>query len=266
MMIKPKMLVFDVDGTLYDLVKHEIPLSAQEAIRQAKQNGYIFVIATGRTFYGLGKALNDLKPDYIISVSGGVLTDHNQNVIVHHDIPKEDVEKLLEFCHQNQAGLVMKFLDRMYIYQYPEKVDWLKGQMESDIGTDPFVDCPSQDRHLLYPLQSASVHADPQIVEKVYGNHDRLRFLQYSVDGYDVVLKNINKGTGLRDLMKHLNLKKEDVVCIGDNYNDLDMMEEAGYRIAMGNAVEKVKEIADFVTASTDQDGIYHALRHLKCF
>ncbi len=83
-----KMIVFDVDGTLYDLVRHEIPHSAVTAIQKAKQNGILFVIATGRTYYGLGKALNDLQPDYILSVSGGVVTDQNQKIITHHDFTK----------------------------------------------------------------------------------------------------------------------------------------------------------------------------------
>jgi len=261
-----KMLVFDVDGTLYDLVQHEIPSSAVEAIRKAKENGYRFVIATGRAHYGLGKALNDLHPDFILSVSGGVLADCNHNVISHRDFNEADLQQLLTFCHEQEAGLVLKFLDHMYIYQHPEKIDWLAGQMASDIGSEPFIDCPLQDHHRYAKVQSASVHADPDAVKRVFKNHPRLAFLPYSADGFDVVLKGVNKGFGLRMLMKHLHLQKEEVACIGDNYNDLEMMKEAGYRIAMGNAVTEVKDMADFVTSASDQDGIYHALQHLHCF
>lgn len=261
-----KMLVFDVDGTLYDLVKHEIPSSAIKAIQKAKENGYYFVIATGRAHYGLGKALNDLKPDFILSVSGGMVVNANHEVITHHDLEKNDVLELIDFCHQQEAGLVFKFMDHMYIYQYPEKVDWLKGQMESDIGHEPFIDCPTQDRHLVEMPQSASVHADPNEVDRVYGNHPRIQFIQYSKDGYDVVLRGINKGVGLKELMDYLHLEKDEVACIGDNYNDLEMMDVAGYKVAMGNAIDELKEMADFVTTSSDQDGIYHALKHLGCF
>ena len=260
-----KMLVFDVDGTLYDLVKHEIPLSAVEAIRKAKENGYIFVIATGRTHYGLGKALNDLQPDFILSASGGVVVDSQKNIIYHHDFDEKDVKQLLDFCHVHEAGLIFKFLDHMYIYQHPEKIDWLKGQMESDIGSDPFVACPAQDRHLRSLPQSASIHANPSEINKTFGNHSTIQFLQYSSDGYDVVPTGVNKGSGLKNLMKHLHLRAEQIACIGDNYNDLDMMKEAGYRIAMGNAVQAVKDVADYITSTTDQDGIYQALKHLNC-
>lgn len=265
-MNKIKMLVFDVDGTLYDCVHHEVPASAIEAIQKAKDNGYYFVIASGRAHYALGKALNDLQPDYILSVSGGVIVNQQQEIISHHDFKEEDVIDLLDFCHKQQAGLVFKFMDHMYIYQHPEKIDWLEGQMHSDIGTEPFIDCPTQDRHLHDMPQSASVHADPKAVESAYGNHPSLAFLPYSKDGYDVVLKGIHKGVGLQELMNYLHLEKDEVACIGDNYNDLEMMQTAGYRIAMGNAIDEIKEIADFITTTSDQDGIYHALQHLKCF
>lgn len=260
-----KMLVFDVDGTLYDLVQHEVPASAIEAIKKAKENGYYFVIATGRAHYGLGKALNDLKPDFILSVSGGMVVNSNHEVISHHDLEKEDVQQLLDFCHENEAGLIFKFMNHMYIYQHPEKIDPLKGQMESDIGSEPFRECPTQDHHKIEAPQGASIHVDPKEVQRVFGNHPRIQFLPYSEDGYDVVLRNVNKGIGLKELMNYLHLKKEEVACVGDNFNDLEMMEEAGYKIAMGNAIDEVKKIADYVTTSSNQNGIYNALKHLHC-
>lgn len=260
-----KMLVFDVDGTLYDLVDHCIPTSCIKAIKQAKENGYIFVIATGRAHYGLGAALNALQPDYILSASGGVVVDQDGTIISHHDLSKEAVAQLLDFCHQEEAGLVFKFLDHMYIYQHPEKIDWLKGQMESDIGKEPFLYHEEQTRHTIDLPQSASVHASPEAVAEVFQDHEELAFLQYSKDGYDVVPKGIHKGVGLQELMDYLHLEKEEVACFGDNYNDLEMMDVAGIRVAMGNAIQEVKEKADFVTASSHEDGIYLALQHLLC-
>ncbi len=89
-----KMLVFDVDGTLYDLNRHEIPRSCQEAIAEAKHNGLIFVIATGRTHYGLGAALNALEPDYILAVNGAVVADGRGRILAHHDLSMKQVERV----------------------------------------------------------------------------------------------------------------------------------------------------------------------------
>ena len=261
-----KMVVFDVDGTLYDMVNHEIPHSCVAALKEMKANGYLFVIATGRAHYGLGTALNELNADYILSMNGGAVVDHEGKVISHHDISQKDVERLNAFCKQAEAGLVWKFLDHMYIYQHEEKIDWLEGQRSSDIGTEPFIECPQQDRHLKgdQPL-SASVHAPLDLVRATFKADDSLSFLQYSADGFDVVPQGINKSVGLKDLMTYLNLKPEEVACIGDNYNDLEMMDTAGYAIAMGNAIDEVKAKADFVTTASNQDGIANALKHLGC-
>ncbi len=264
-MNKIKVVVFDVDGTLYDLVRHEIPASAIQAIQKMKENGVLFVIATGRTHYGLGKALNDLQPDYILAMNGSALADKDHHLIHSHCFTKEEVDRILTFAHQNDAGLIWKFAHHMYIYQHPEKIDWLEGQMNSDIGKEPFIDCPSQDHHLQELPIACCVHADPQAVAKAFGHDSDISFLPYSEDGYDVVKKGLNKSVGLLDLVDYLHLDLNQVACIGDNYNDLEMMKIAGTAIAMGNGIDEVKAIADYVTSSSDQDGIYHALKYLHC-
>ena len=134
-----KLIIFDVDGTLYDLKSHCIPQSCTEAIRQLKRNKIRFAIASGRAHYGMGKALNDLRADYIIADSGGVIVDSEGNMLYHEDMPFAECCQLLEFARQEEAGLVFKFPQHMYIYQHPEKVDWLQGQMNSDIGSEPFI-------------------------------------------------------------------------------------------------------------------------------
>lgn len=260
-----KMVVFDVDGTLYDLVNHEIPASAIKAIQQMKENGVLFVIATGRAHYGLGKALNDLQPDYILSMNGTCLVNQQHEIITAHRFTLEEVERLLAFCHANDAGLVFKFDDHMYIYQYPDKVDWIAGQKASDIGSEPFIDCLTQDRHLVSLPMACCIHADPKKVDEAFKDDPSIAFLPYSADGYDVIKKGLNKSAGVLDLVNYLQLSLDEVACIGDNYNDMEMLECAGVAVAMGNAVEEVKQIADFVTTATDQDGIYNALKYLGC-
>ena len=82
-----KLIIFDVDGTLYDLNSHCIPDSAVSALRQLRQNGIPFALASGRAHYGMGKALNDLHADYIIADSGGVIVDGSGEILSHEDIP-----------------------------------------------------------------------------------------------------------------------------------------------------------------------------------
>lgn len=183
--MKFKAAIFDVDGTLYNTEEHVIPDSCIRGIRLLKEKGVLFVIATGRAHYGLGKALNDLHADYILSANGGVVVDHTGNILSHEDITLQQCEELISFAHQTNAGLVFKFPHHMYIYQHPEKIDWLDGQIHSDIGPEPFIFHPEQNHHYEELPQCASIHADPDKIAQ-FAAKNILSFKQYSPDGFDV--------------------------------------------------------------------------------
>ena len=258
-----KMCVFDVDGTLFDYYNNCVHASTIEALKRLQENGILIAVATGRVHYGLGKALNDLHFDYICAVNGAVIADSDQQVLIRHDFTREDVDQINEFAHQYDAGLACKFIYLFYIYQHKQKIDWYEGQVHSDIGLTPFLDCPKQDRHLKGDLpQSASINAPPSKIEEVFGQSKRLSFLRCSETGYDVVLKGMNKGVGISELMRLKGFEKEEIMVVGDNYNDLSMFEFAAYRIAMGNAIDEIKEKATYITADCAHDGIYQACLH----
>ena len=81
---------------------------------------------------------------------------------------------------------------------------------------------------------------------------------------YDVTLKNVNKGRGIRHFLKLMGAKKEDSIAIGDHINDMDMFDEVGYKIAMANGYQELKDKADFITKSNDEDGVKYALEHIQ--
>ncbi len=263
--MKQYLLLFDVDGTLYDPKQREVSPSTVAAIRQAKANGHSFVIASGRTHYALGKSIDALKPDFIIADCGAVVVDAHHRIIAHHDLTSEHMHALLTLAHEHDAGMIIKCLDHMYIYQNEHKIDWLEGQRNGDVGAAAFIHCPQQDAHLTHPVQCVGIHTDPLVVKAVLAKHPDLCGIPYSQDGFDIVRNGINKSVGLRDLMKYLQITPEQIICFGDNYNDIEMMKEAGYSVAMGNAIPQVKQIADYITTPCDEDGIAHALQHLGC-
>ena len=82
---------------------------------------------------------------------------------------------------------------------------------------------------------------------------------------YVIPARGMNKADGLQELIDQLGIARGEVASFGDNYNDVEMLKLAGTAVAMGNAVDEVKALADYVTTSSDQDGIAHALAHLGC-
>lgn len=260
---KIKLVIFDVDGTLYDNKAHLVPTSTIKAIKLMKKAGIKFVIASGRSHYALGNDLECLKPDYILSVSGGVISDGEGNILSHLDLSLEQVEVLNAFAKENEAGLCYKFLDRVYFYYHPEKIDWLDGQIRSDIGAKPFVMSFHKDRHLNDLPQAACLHVSSSLIPKL--GTTGLEFFKYSEDGYDVVLKGTNKGKAIEILMEKLSYTKDEIAVFGDNYNDMEMFEVIENSIAMGNAIPEIKEKAMYITKSVCDDGVYNGLAYLGC-
>lgn len=257
-----KMCVFDVDGTLYDYYNHKILDSTVYTINQLKEKGIKVVVATGRCHYALGKELNDLKMDYVIAVNGSVIVNNSNEILNRRDFSLREVQELLDFAHSQEAGFCFKFIDHTYIYQYPDKIDWYEGQINSDIGKKPFVDCFNQDRHLVDLPQSACIHAPLKEIEKQFQHHPTIEFIQYSEDGFDVVPKGMNKGIGIQELMKITGFNRDEIMVFGDNYNDLPMFEMADTKVAMGNAIDEVKQKATYISEDCAHDGIYHACKY----
>ena len=115
--------------------------------------------------------------------------------------------------------------------------------------------------HLLQVIQMSglSVSLPPGIsgekfMQQKFG--DKLNVFRSDPYYVEVLPKFTDKGVAVDKLMKHLDIKKEKVICVGDSYNDLPMLKRAGLAVAMGNAQASVKEAADIVTDTNDEDGI----------
>ena len=103
-------------------------------------------------------------------------------------------------------------------------------------------------------------------IELFINNNTNLKVINKSLDylneinnGYyffDIVNDNVNKGNAIKSLLKILNINKENSICFGDSINDIDMFNSVGTSVAMGNSIEKIKSIADYITDTNDNDGI----------
>ena len=116
-------------------------------------------------------------------------------------------------------------------------------------------------KELTFPINKFLLAGDPdrmKEVERIMKEKfaDRLNIFRSDPYYLEVLPKFVDKGVAVEKLMKHLDIKKAKVICVGDSYNDLPMLRCAGLGVAMGNAQEEVREASDYVTASNDEDGV----------
>ena len=260
-----KLLAVDMDGTC--LNEHSrISKNTLDALKRAKDAGIIIVPATGRALACLPyqmKSRNDLY-SYVITSNGAAIRDtKNEKDLFRRCIPDYMAEYFLEECESKRVGITAHVRNDYWIQgnflhfvgsimfgkdvQASKKINNIR-QSISESGC-------SVEEIQLYFLPGCKVDQVREILKKypelsaAYTNHY-----------VEIFNRNTSKGSALKVLMEHLNLKKEEVACIGDSENDISMFDVAGVRIAMGNAIDDLKDQADYITKPNNKDGVADAI------
>ncbi len=255
-----KALFFDIDGTLVSFGTHAIPQSTIDALKVAHNNGHKIFIATGRPKV----LINNLEAIQSLGIIDGYVTMNGaycfvgDEVVFKAPIPHDEVLALGRICRNNnyaclfvaehtiaacQPNDLLKtiFYDYLHVNPIPERT--LEEATETEIfQMTPFMTQEQEDEmHHLIP------------------NCEIGRWYPAFAD---ITAKGTTKQQGIDAIINHFGLKLEDTMAFGDGGNDITMLRHAGIGVAMGNAKEDVKEVADYVTTSVDEDGIKNALEH----
>lgn len=255
-----KLLFFDVDSTLYSHKSNSIPKSTIEAIRIAKQNGHKIVLATGRS-----KKLTDLLDifkyidfDYFVTINGTLVLDKDDNIIFSLPCNKEAINNVLKLVDKHNLNLCFINKDDYYLYKDEDK--------RSHLGYDPLhIPIPKKLEYKDEDIYQMNLFCEDEYIKEfieLTGNY--LSYSKLDNYGYDVYAKDQTKATGIKHLLESLNIDKKDTFAFGDGHNDKEMIEFCEVGIAMGNAIQKVKDASDYITDDIDNDGIYNAMKHFK--
>lgn len=256
-----KILVLDIDGTLTNAEK-EITALTKEAIFRVQRMGHIVVLASGRPTPGIIPIAKKLHLEeyggYILSFNGAkVIECKTGKIIYQNTLPRDIIPELYEMAIKEKTGLISynetsvivgTELDRFIelearINQMPiEQVDDFVGYINYDVNKCLMT---AEDTH----LAKVEIKMKEQFGRKINVYRSEGFFLE-------LVPQNVDKAYSLGKLLEYLSLKRENMVCCGDGYNDITMIEYAGLGVAMENAQDKVKEVADYITSSNNEDGI----------
>lgn len=255
-----KAIFFDIDGTLVSFKTHKIPKSTQEAIIKAKEKGHKVFISTGRPKMIINN-LEELEPlfDGFVTMNGGY-SFVGEKVISKHVIPKEDVKVIADYCKKNNVATIFVAEHEIMVAK-PNKLvkdifyDYLN---VSVIPEKSFEEALQKEIYQITPFITKA--QELEIIDKIPNCQPE----RWNENFVDVVSKGVSKEVGIEAIRQFYGLNKEDIIAFGDGGNDLTMLKYAGVGIAMGNAADNVKAVADYVTTSVDEDGIMNGLKHLN--
>ena len=252
-----RAVFFDVDCTLYSHELNQIPDSAVEAIQKLKEKDILVFLATGRHKKEIEQLnLNGLKFDGFVTLSGQLCLDQDFNVIYENPIFTEDVIRLREKFNEKKVPMIFVEEDDMYMNFYTEGA---KRAQQSINLVLPKIKNPSNKK-----LYQVTMFDDKKVVYDIASELQHSKCTGWNIYGTDIIPEIGGKAMGIQAMMKHYHVSQEELLAFGDSENDIDMLEFVKIGIAMENGNEELKAIADFVTESVDEDGIYNALVRLN--
>ena len=259
-----KMIVSDLDGTLFNSDRHDYEISKEliSEIQQFKEKGNIFTIATGRPIEtSIEVAKNIVVNAPYISYNGAKIVDIYGNEIYSEDFKLDiwfpflnnikDIGATIIFYHNGDVFCLEK-TDEIYNYEKKEKTKC------SEISKEMLNSSLKVNKILIIGKVENYINMWIQLNENI------LREFKYiiSEDNYfEIVKSNVSKGNALKILKKYLNINDNQVISIGNHMNDKELIEEAHIGYAVANATEKLKSIADFITYKEYEQGVIEVIK-----
>ena len=257
-----KLLVLDIDGTVTNS-KKEITPKTKEAILELQKKGIPVAIASGRPTKGIVAVADELDfaeyGSYVLAFNGArIINWKTKECIYSKELPIGIPKKLYDDAMHYGTGLMTYEGDSIISAKIPDEYIMI----ESRITTLPVIKKPDFKSYVNFPVNKCILTADGELlesIEPVIAEKYQLEAQVFRSEPYflEVLPKNVDKAYCLERLLKILGIEREEMVCCGDGFNDISMIQYAGLGVAMANAQEKVKDVADYITInSNDEDGI----------
>ncbi|MDY0236490.1 MAG: Cof-type HAD-IIB family hydrolase [Gudongella sp.] len=265
-----KLIAIDMDGTLLNS-ENEITNNTRQILKEAKEKGVNIVLTTGRVmksafYYSKNLGLES----YVVACNGGIIMDKQSNVLFKKPIPKDEIIKIMEIGKELSVYFHFYNEDTFFTNQYVKEVYeyYLSSQGKftgQNIGVELYKnESEIIDRNDLNIYKFLFIDQDDKKLRELRNRLSEITDISLSSsleNNVEVMTKGVSKGIAIELLCDKLGITKENVMAIGDNENDLSMIDFAGIGVAMGNGSQRLKDSADFVAPSNEEDGVAYSIQ-----
>ena len=266
--MKYNLIERDLVGTLTNS-KKEFSSRIRETLIRIQEQGIRLVLASGRPTYGIVPLANELRMNefggFILSYNGGEIINWESKEMMYENVlPNEVVPVLYECARTNHLSILTydgaEIVTENSLDPYVQKEAFLNKMAireTNDFLNDiilPVAKC------LIVGDAGKLIPVDSELCIRLQGKINVFRSEPYFLE---LVPQGIDKALSLSVLLENIGMTREEVIAIGDGYNDLSMIKFAGMGVAMGNAQEPVKKAADYITLTNDEDGVAEAIERI---
>lgn len=249
-----KAIFFDIDGTLMPIGAKQMPRDTINALNKLKEKGIKIFLASGRGVGQLEVITKDVSFDGYITLNGQICLDEQFHLYFGNEIPKEDWKILQNIFETKERPAIIIEEARSYI----NYVDEFTEAVQKEIG----VKSAAVGAYGGNAVYQVIMYADAAYAEKLFEKLPNCKWSRWHPHGIDIFSKDGGKMTGIQKTLEYFAIRREETMAFGDGDNDVDMLEYVGIGVAMGNAVEKTKAAAQYVTSDVEEQGISKALEH----
>ena len=251
---KIKIIFFDIDDTLRNSKTGFIPSTIPTAFKQLREKGILTGIATGRGIFGVVPEIKALKPDFFVTLNGAYIEDKKGNVIYSNKIARDKVEEYIAWTKEVGIDYGLVGSHEAKLSRRTEMISQAIDPIYPDLDVDP----DFYQKEDIYQMWTFEDQGDDLTLPENLSS--TLRLVRWHKHSSDVVPISGSKAAGVAKVVDQLGLKPENVMVFGDELNDLELFDYAGISVAMGISHEKIKEKADYITKTLEEDGIFDAL------
>lgn len=252
-----RAVFFDVDGTLISLKTRKIPESTRKAIESLRKKGIKVIVATGRSMNDLSH-IKHIEFDGFLTYNGGFCMTTDGHVMHRQAIHSDDIKSLILYSEKSSLIFTLMYEDKVTISAVSPDVIELYAHLKLPVP-------PLYEKHNidLENVLQVSIFIEPQsedsFMRKVMPNSLSSRWTPLFAH---VNPGGVSKQKGIQYFCEYFNIDVAETMAFGDGGNDISMLKFVKIGVAMGNAGDNVKQVADFVTKEVDNDGVEAALLH----
>ena len=251
---KIKIIFFDIDDTLRNSKTGFVPSTIPRVFQQLREKGILTGIATGRGIFGVVPEIQELKPDFFVTLNGAYIEDKKGNVIYSNKIAKDKVEEYIAWTKEVGIDYGLVGSHAAKLSRRTEMISQAIDPIYPDLEVDP----DFYQKEDIYQMWTFEERGDDLVLPESLAS--TLRMVRWHEHSSDVVPFSGFKAAGVAKVVDQLGLKPENVMVFGDGLNDLELFDYAGISVAMGVSHDKIKEKADYITKTLEEDGIFDAL------
>ncbi len=261
-----KIVAVDMDGTL---LNNDLKISprAANAIKEAKEMGVFVTLCTGRMFASAKPYAEELGLNVPLITYNGALVKNSltEEILYKRCLPLDEAVNVVKKCQKYDLSLNVYVNDMLYVEKITENVKKYADMVKIPVNkVDNLIDFFEINNER--PIKMLAIGDEEELTKMRYEITEEGTSL-YITSSYQLFLeflhKEATKGLGLEAAAKNLGVEQDEIIAIGDNENDIEMLKYAGTAVVMENARSDIKRYADIVTKSNDDDGVAEAIENL---